>query len=410
MSAVQDAIARAAQEEGVDPAFALATAERESKFDPNARASSSIYGLFQMSRNLRAQYGSGDSGDPYDQAKGWARFINDTKGNLTARLGREPTNDELYLAHYFGEGRAARLISGQTAGSTNVSDVFTPRELKENPEIAKAGTVGSLMTGIGADMEARQARFGGGGSEASAAPRRTAGVDFASYGDGASPGQQALGDAIRYRARQNLYGSDDDTPSPPRPIVPGQDTPSSTGEGDQRGGYRWTKTVSAQPDFSAFGPEGDGPSTLTSKSTTAGTRGQPIDFASFGNRARGDSDSSQNDGSAQGIGPETMPPDLMPHGMDTSGFRPSTNVEDVRDKPALQKAVESVTRLPIESMAHPFSPAWPASADGGAGQNPGTEVDVSQFGLPNTADALSKIQPWANPPAGEFAPVVPSPL
>jgi hypothetical protein len=174
---IESAITKAANEAGIDPAFALAVAERESDGNPDAKASKSIYGLFQMSGPLRAQYGSFNSNDPYAQAKAWTSFINDTRDDLGKRIGRDPTNEELYLAHYFGTGRAAGMISGQTPGSTNVADVFTPYELSINPHIAKAGSTGNLVGGIESDMRARMDRYGGTGE-----PTKWAGPDFSSFG------------------------------------------------------------------------------------------------------------------------------------------------------------------------------------------------------------------------------------
>jgi hypothetical protein len=173
---VQSAITQAATEAGVDPAFALAVAERESSGDPNARASKSIYGLFQMSGDLRKQYGSGNSADPYTQAKAWTGFITDTKQQLTRDLGRDPTNQELYLAHYFGEPRAAHLIGGRFGPDTNVRDVFTPQEMAENPNFARAGTTGNLMAGISGDITKRAMRFAGGQGATAEPP------DFATLG------------------------------------------------------------------------------------------------------------------------------------------------------------------------------------------------------------------------------------
>lgn len=154
-------ITQAAQEAGIDPSFALAVADRESSGDPNAHASKSIYGLFQMSGPLRQQYGSGDSSDPYTQAKAWTSFIGDMKNNMAQRLGRQPTNAELYLGHYFGEGRASRMISGQTPAGANASDVFTPTELALNPELARQGSSGNIIGSITGDITRREAKFGG---------------------------------------------------------------------------------------------------------------------------------------------------------------------------------------------------------------------------------------------------------
>jgi hypothetical protein len=337
---VQDAITRAAQEEGVDPAFALAVASRESNFDPDAHASRSMYGLFQMSGALRAQYG-GSSNDAYDQTKAWARFINDTKAGLAQRIGREPTNDELYLAHYFGEGRAARMIGGGIPSSTSVADVFAPAELAANPNIGRAGTVGNLTSSIGADMERRQAKYGG-----NYANPMQGTPDFASFGDGAGP---------------------------------------------VKTGANYSNSI---PDFASFGqPQGG----LTYKSTS-----QPIDFAQFGQQEselQGPGGNPQQGGSgpldakseppaaAQGAGDLGNLPLDMTSAMARTKFDPGThassNVEDDRNT------------SPLGKLANKFS-----AQVGGTWENPdtaGQEVDVSQFGLPDTAAAAAAIAPPAAP-------------
>lgn len=173
MAEVREAIVRAAQEAGVDPAFALSVADRESGFNPRARNSKSIYGLFQMTGYLRNRYGVGDSTDPYEQARGWSRFITDVKRQMGERLGREPTNEEAYTGHHFGAGRAASILSGNP--NTDVRDVFTPYELSLNPHIRKAGSTGNLAQSVMADMGRRYAKFGGQGGGGS--------DDFSSYGE-----------------------------------------------------------------------------------------------------------------------------------------------------------------------------------------------------------------------------------
>jgi Transglycosylase SLT domain len=179
-AAVVDAITRAAREDGVDPSFALATAERESSFNPNAKASKTIRGLFQMKGDLRQKYGVGDSTDPYLQAKGWTAFINDTKADMASRLGRDPTPAETYMGHFWGPGRAARMIAGDP--STPVEHIFTQQELEGNPGLT--GTAGRVMGNVTADMGQRIAKFGG---AAGSSP-----TDFAEFGQaagGAKPGQ-----------------------------------------------------------------------------------------------------------------------------------------------------------------------------------------------------------------------------
>lgn len=158
-AAQREAIVRAAQEVGMDPATALAIAERESNFDPTARSSKTIRGMYQMRGDHRARHGVGDSDDPGQQTKGWAAFFKDVKREMGSALGRDPTDAEGYLGHHFGGVRAGRMMKMDP--STPVDSVFTPREMAENPHFAKAGTVGALNSSIVKDIEKRQAKFGG---------------------------------------------------------------------------------------------------------------------------------------------------------------------------------------------------------------------------------------------------------
>lgn len=160
-NSVTDTIAQTARQYGIDPSFALAVASRESEFDPTAHASKTIYGLFQMSKPLRDQYGIGNSTDPAVQTAGWARFMADTKGRMAQILGREPTDGEAYLGHYWGAGRAAHMIAN--GGNVAPSDVFTPQELAANPNLAKNDTVAGDMSKITADISQREAKYGGSG-------------------------------------------------------------------------------------------------------------------------------------------------------------------------------------------------------------------------------------------------------
>lgn len=186
--AVRAAIVRAAQEDGIDPAFALAVAERESAFNPTARSSRTIRGIYQMRGDLREKYGVGDSDDPYHQAKGWGRFLPDVKRDMASVLGRDPSDAESYLGHHFGARRAARLL--KMAPDTPVGDVFTPGEMAINPHFGKAGTVGALNSSVMADIARRSAKFGGAGVAAGGATQHPAdstpsasSADLSSFGE-----------------------------------------------------------------------------------------------------------------------------------------------------------------------------------------------------------------------------------
>lgn len=160
MNQIEAAIVRAAQEEGLDPATALAIASRESSFNPNAHASKTIYGLFQMSGALRRQYG-GSSSDPTEQTRAFARYFRELKGEMKRTLGRDPTDTEAYLGHHFGGVRGARTIGMDP--NTPVSAVFTPYERSLNPHFDRAGTIGRLTGSINSDIDRRYAKFGGTG-------------------------------------------------------------------------------------------------------------------------------------------------------------------------------------------------------------------------------------------------------
>lgn len=170
-----------ARRHGIDPATALAIAERESSLNPSSRAgTSSAYGLFQLTQANRDKYG-GSSQDPAEQAEAWGKFIQGTKREMQGVLGREPTGSELYSGHFFGGTRAARMLSKYDQ-DTPVASVFTPRELAANPLIGRAGTTGALTNSVMGDIDRRQKKFAGivgappGTPEASADPQGGAAI------------------------------------------------------------------------------------------------------------------------------------------------------------------------------------------------------------------------------------------
>jgi hypothetical protein len=200
MTPVEAAIVRAAQEEGIDPATALAWASRESSFSPTARASKSIYGLFQMSGALRRQYGIGDTSDPYEQTKGFARYYRGLKSEMAKTLGRDPTDTEAYLGHHFGGVRGARTLGMNP--NTPVSAVFTPYERSLNPHFDRAGSIGNLTGSIKSDIDRRYAKFGG--------QPQTSGelLDFTSQVQNDADGPDALYERNKKWAKPGNYRTD----------------------------------------------------------------------------------------------------------------------------------------------------------------------------------------------------------
>jgi hypothetical protein len=146
-SAVTGAIRQASQATGTSFSYLLATAQVESGLNPQAgAATSSARGLFQfvdqtwlgtmkqsgaalgygayaaaISKNASGHYEVKDPGlrsqilklrnDPTANAVMAGAFTKANASYLTQKLGRTPSEGELYIAHFLGAGGAARLIS-----------------------------------------------------------------------------------------------------------------------------------------------------------------------------------------------------------------------------------------------------------------------------------------------------------
>ena len=146
-SRVTGAIQQAADSTGASFEYLLATAKMESNFNPSAGAStSSAHGLYQFIdqtwlgtvKEAGTQLGYGDYADAITRSSSGSYSVNDpnaraaimklrddpvassamagvlTQSNsfhLTGKIGRRPTDSELYMAHFMGVGGAARLIN-----------------------------------------------------------------------------------------------------------------------------------------------------------------------------------------------------------------------------------------------------------------------------------------------------------
>ena len=144
---VAGAIKQAANASGTSFQYLLTTAKMESDFNPTAGAStSSAHGLFQFIdqtwlgtvKEAGAQLGYGNYADAITKSSDGSYSVSDptarraimklrddpaaasamaavlTQSNsfkLTGMIGRRPTDNELYMAHFMGVGGAAKLIS-----------------------------------------------------------------------------------------------------------------------------------------------------------------------------------------------------------------------------------------------------------------------------------------------------------
>lgn len=153
---VATSIKQGASATGASFEYLLATAKMESNFNPKAAATtSSARGLFQFIdqtwlgtvKEAGTQLGYGKYSDAISKTSSGAYYVNDpsmkgsimklrddpnaasamagvlTQSNsfkLTGKIGRRPTDSELYMAHFMGVGGAAKLINN-AADNPNAS-------------------------------------------------------------------------------------------------------------------------------------------------------------------------------------------------------------------------------------------------------------------------------------------------
>ena len=170
-SRMTGAIRDAATQTGAGFEYLLNTAIRESNLNPNAKAkTSSATGLFQfidqtwlatmkqsggslgygkyadaISKTADGRYTVNDPAmkreifalrkDPTANAVMAGAFANQNSKVLTDRLGRKPTDGELYIAHFLGASGAARFITAAQANPNAKASTFFPKAAAANSSI-----------------------------------------------------------------------------------------------------------------------------------------------------------------------------------------------------------------------------------------------------------------------------------
>src|SRR6476646_10591565 len=180
---ITGAIRQAAQSTGISFDYLLTTAQIESNFNPSAQAStSSAKGLYQFIDQtwLATMKGAGPAvglgrfaaaitrledgrydvpdgawrnaimslrGDPKVSAMMAGAYARSNAAQLTDRLGRAPTEGELYIAHFLGADGAAKLIANaQSRPNLRGADLF-PQAASANRPIFfdRAGNARSVL-------------------------------------------------------------------------------------------------------------------------------------------------------------------------------------------------------------------------------------------------------------------------
>lgn len=168
---VQEALKLASRTTGVSFEYLVKTARRESDLDPTLRSkTSTATGLFQFLDDTwletlkadGARYGYGQysgaitrsaSGnldiadpslkqqvmalreDPVANAVMGGAFTNRNAADLRALLGRQPTDGELYVAHFFGSGGARKFLDLVATSPEARADVMFPEPAAANRPI-----------------------------------------------------------------------------------------------------------------------------------------------------------------------------------------------------------------------------------------------------------------------------------
>lgn len=182
---VEQAIADASRQTGVDFDYLLAQARVESALDPAAKArTSSASGLFQFIESTwlgtmkrhGARFGLGALAAEIDvtakgaahvphparrtqilalrndpQVASWmaAGLAEDNRAFLTPILGRQPDHDELYLAHFLGAGGAGRFLSAmQDNPQQSAASMFASAAAANRPIFYEADGSERSLAGV----------------------------------------------------------------------------------------------------------------------------------------------------------------------------------------------------------------------------------------------------------------------
>lgn len=125
------------------PSYLGRVAGIESSYNPSARNPSGAAGLFQFIPSTANSMGLADPYDPAAASNAAAKLTLQNETALTKRLGRAPTDGELYLAHQQGQAGAGALLSSPDA---NVVDALSAAYGGNRAKAARAITANGGST------------------------------------------------------------------------------------------------------------------------------------------------------------------------------------------------------------------------------------------------------------------------
>ncbi len=174
------AIARKAQQDGVNPAVALTISHIETggKFSHTAQNSaSSAHGLFQVLDKTWKGLGGGDRNNTDEQIRIGLKHIQSANNSMRKSLGRDPVAHEQYLGHLLGPAGASKVLKADP--NAKLIDIVRGYDAKNADAIVnnngmKGLTVGEAVGKWRNKWNSLSARYSGNNSTA-------IGMDGSSY-------------------------------------------------------------------------------------------------------------------------------------------------------------------------------------------------------------------------------------
>lgn len=125
-------IAAAGAQYGVDPKALEAIAMMESGGNPNAVSKTGAVGMYQFTKGTAEEMGLTNRYDESANIIAGARLYAKNREQLRKKLKREPTANEIYLAHQQGAGGAAQIIRASETGNENLISSNVRRNMNLN--------------------------------------------------------------------------------------------------------------------------------------------------------------------------------------------------------------------------------------------------------------------------------------